>query len=138
MRYGKTFGERDPGLIEDDVVRILIDVPDAGEETPTQQVPPIVIRLLNVFKEGELNRGFLMEKPGLHCSLVIDTDIRFLECIMFMLDVEDQANYEQMKGRSTKIISLDELYNVIRDASVNNRYAASSFCKSKEVHSCAN
>ena len=40
MRYGKAFGKRDPELIEDDVVRILIGVPDAGEESPTQQVPP--------------------------------------------------------------------------------------------------
>ena len=40
MRSGKAFGERDPELIEDDVVRILIGVPDAGEESPTQQVPP--------------------------------------------------------------------------------------------------
>ena len=66
MRYGKAFGKRDPELIEDDVVRILIGVPDAGEESPTQQVPPQVIRLLNVLKEGELNRGLLMERLELH------------------------------------------------------------------------
>jgi len=32
----------------------------------TPQVTPQVIRLLNVLKEGELNRGLLMEKLGLH------------------------------------------------------------------------
>ena len=135
MRYGKAFGKRDPELIEDDVVRILIGVPDAGEESPTQQVPPQVIRLLNVLKEGELNRGLLMEKLGPHCSLVIGTDIKFLEFIMFMHDAEDQAYYEQMKGRSTNVISLDELYKVIHDAPGENRFVASGFCKSKEVHS---
>jgi hypothetical protein len=36
MKYGKVFGERDPELIEDDIVRILIDIPDAGEKMPTQ------------------------------------------------------------------------------------------------------
>jgi len=57
MRYGKAFGERDPELIEDDVVRILIGIPDAGEESPTQQVPPQVIRLLNVLKEELKDKG---------------------------------------------------------------------------------
>jgi predicted transcriptional regulator len=32
----------------------------------TTQVTPQVIRLLNMLKEGELNRGLLMEKLGLH------------------------------------------------------------------------
>ncbi len=39
-------------------------LPDIPEVTP--QVAPQVIRLLNVLEEGELNRGLLMEKLGLH------------------------------------------------------------------------
>jgi len=42
--------------------------PPLGQIPPqvTPQVAPQVIRLLNVLKEGELNRGLLMEKLGLH------------------------------------------------------------------------
>jgi type I restriction enzyme R subunit len=40
------------------------------------------------------------------------TDIRPLECVMFMHDVKSQAYYEQMKGRGTRTISRDELHKV--------------------------
>jgi len=78
MKYGKAFGGSDPELIEGDIFRIIVKYPDssiyekASTGTPqvTPQVPPQVtpqvIRLLNVLKEGELNRGLLMEKLGLH------------------------------------------------------------------------
>ena len=78
MKYGKAYGGEDPEMIEGDVFRTLVKYPDSAvyEEdstatagaTPqvTPQVAPQVIRLLNVLKEGELNRGLLMEKLGLH------------------------------------------------------------------------
>lgn len=78
MRYGKPYGNADPEMIEGDVFRIVVKVPEFGTiETKdeatnqvtnevTPQVTPQVIRLLNVLKEGELNRGLLMERLELH------------------------------------------------------------------------
>jgi len=74
MKYGKAYGGADPEMIEGDIFRIIVKYPDSAvyEEDSTvtpqviPQVTPQVIRLLNVLKEGELNRGLLMEKLGLH------------------------------------------------------------------------
>jgi len=78
MKYGKAYGGADPEMIEGDVFKIIVKYPDSAvyeEDTTatggaappvTPQVPPQVIRLLNVFKEGDLNRGLLMERLGLH------------------------------------------------------------------------
>ena len=78
MKYGKAYGGEDPEMIEGDVFRTIIKYPDSavyeedstatGGAAPqvTPQVTPQVIRLLNVLKEGEVNRGLLMEKLGLH------------------------------------------------------------------------
>ena len=78
MKYGKAYGGEDPEMIEGDVFRTIVKYPDSavyeedstatGGAAPqvTPQVTPQVIRLLNVLKEGELNRGLLIEKLGLH------------------------------------------------------------------------
>ncbi len=50
------------------------------------------------------------------------TDIRPLECVMFMRDVKSQSYYEQMKGRGTRIISRDELHKVTPDAPGKSRF----------------
>ncbi|MCU7804737.1 MAG: DEAD/DEAH box helicase family protein [Candidatus Thiodiazotropha sp. (ex Lucinoma borealis)] len=50
------------------------------------------------------------------------TDIRPLECVMFMRDVKSQAYYEQMKGRGTRVISRDELHKVTPDAPGKSRF----------------
>lgn len=78
MKYGKAYGGEDPEMIEGDVFRTIVKYPDSAvyEEDSTAtggltlqvtpQVTPQVIRLLNLLEEGELNRGLLMEKLGLH------------------------------------------------------------------------
>lgn len=40
------------------------------------------------------------------------TDVRPLECLLFMRDVRSRNYFEQMKGRGTRIISLDDLRKV--------------------------
>lgn len=40
------------------------------------------------------------------------TDVKPLECLLFMRDVRSRNYYEQMKGRGTRIISLDDLRKV--------------------------
>lgn len=50
------------------------------------------------------------------------TDIKPLECVVFMRDVKSQAYYEQMKGRGTRVISADELHKVTPDAPGKSRF----------------
>ena len=40
------------------------------------------------------------------------TDVKPLECLLFMRDVRSRNYYEQMKGRGTRIITLDDLRKV--------------------------
>jgi type I restriction enzyme R subunit len=44
------------------------------------------------------------------------TDVRPLECLIFMRDVKSHNYFEQMKGRGTRIISLDDLKKVTPSA----------------------
>ncbi|MCX7794652.1 MAG: DEAD/DEAH box helicase family protein [Thermodesulfovibrionales bacterium] len=44
------------------------------------------------------------------------TDIRPLECLIFMRDVKSRVYFEQMKGRGTRVISPDDLQAVTPDA----------------------
>lgn len=44
------------------------------------------------------------------------TDVRPLECLLFMRDVKSRNYFEQMKGRGTRIISLDDLRKVTPSA----------------------
>jgi ATP-dependent DNA helicase RecG len=75
MRYGKAYGGADPQLIEGDIFRIIVKVPEfgpAGEEpvTPevTPEVPPEVtpevLKMLAVMT-GEMTRGEIQDKLGL-------------------------------------------------------------------------
>jgi type I restriction enzyme R subunit len=45
------------------------------------------------------------------------TDIRPLECLIFMRDVKSQVYFEQMKGRGTRVISSTDFNTVTPDAS---------------------
>lgn len=46
------------------------------------------------------------------------TDVRPLECLLFMRDVKSRNYFEQMKGRGTRIISYDDLRKVSPSAKV--------------------
>ncbi|MDP1831132.1 MAG: type I restriction-modification enzyme R subunit C-terminal domain-containing protein [Geothrix sp.] len=50
------------------------------------------------------------------------TDVRPLECLLFMRDVRSQLYYEQMKGRATRVLSPDELHSVTPDAPAKDRF----------------
>lgn len=47
------------------------------------------------------------------------TDIKPLECLLFMRDVRSKNYYEQMKGRGTRVIDLDEFQKVSPSAKTN-------------------
>ena len=44
------------------------------------------------------------------------TDVKPLECLVFMRDVKSRNYFEQMKGRGTRVISLDDLQKVTPSA----------------------
>jgi type I restriction enzyme R subunit len=65
--------------------------------------------------------------PRLRIAVTVDmiatgTDIKPLECIVFMRDVRSQAYYEQMKGRGTRVIGDDVLKKVTPDAPTKTRF----------------
>ncbi len=81
MKYGRAFGGEDPQMIEGEIFKIIVKVPEygserqpatehAGKSTPqattqvTPQVTPQVASMLRVLK-GEMNRQELQEKLGL-------------------------------------------------------------------------
>ena len=65
--------------------------------------------------------------PNLRIAVTVDmiatgTDIKPLECVIFMRDVRSQAYYEQMKGRGTRVIDVDSLHKVTPDAVAKTRF----------------
>ena len=78
-------------------------------------------------KQAENNIKAFRTDPQYRIAVTVDmiatgTDIRPLECVMFMRDVKSQAYYEQMKGRGTRVIGLDELHKVTPDAAGKSRF----------------
>lgn len=65
--------------------------------------------------------------PRLRIAVTVDmiatgTDIKPLECVVFMRDVRSQAYYEQMKGRGTRVLDNDVLWKVTPDAPTKTRF----------------
>jgi type I restriction enzyme R subunit len=65
--------------------------------------------------------------PRLRVAVTVDmiatgTDIKPLECLIFMRDVRSQAYYEQMKGRGTRVIDVDSLHAVTPDAKAKTKF----------------
>ena len=50
------------------------------------------------------------------------TDIRPLECLLFMRDVKSGVYFDQMKGRGTRVISTTDLKSVTPDAEVKDHF----------------
>ena len=50
------------------------------------------------------------------------TDVRPLECLLFMRDVKSRGYFEQMKGRGTRVLTPDELQKVSRSARAKTHY----------------
>src|SRR5699024_41092 len=47
------------------------------------------------------------------------TDVKPIECLLFMRDVRSRNYFEQMKGRGTRILSKDDLQKVTPSATEN-------------------
>ncbi len=66
------------------------------------------------------------------------TDIRPLECIVFMRDVKSSVYFEQMKGRGTRTILGDDLQRVTPDARSKTRFVivdAIGVCETNKTES---
>ena len=50
------------------------------------------------------------------------TDVKPLECLLFMRDVKSASYFEQMKGRGTRVVSSDDLKKVSPSAEAKTRY----------------
>ncbi|MGB5987182.1 MAG: restriction endonuclease subunit R, partial [Desulfobacterales bacterium] len=48
--------------------------------------------------------------------IATDTDVRPLECLLFMRDVRSRNYFEQMKGRGTRVLDYDQLRKVTPSA----------------------
>jgi len=63
------------------------------------------------------------------------TDIKPLECLIFMRDVKSRVYFEQMKGRGTRTISTTDLKSVTPDAEYKNRFVIfPDFCKTSIIN----
>lgn len=65
--------------------------------------------------------------PRLRIAVTVDmiatgTDIKPLECVVFMRDVKSPSYYEQMKGRGTRVVGDDVLKKVTPDAPTKTRF----------------
>ena len=50
------------------------------------------------------------------------TDVRPLECLLFMRDVKSRSYFEQMKGRGTRVLGPDDLRKVTPSAAAKTHY----------------
>ena len=50
------------------------------------------------------------------------TDVKPLECLLFMRNVNSAAYFEQMKGRGSRVIGIDDLKSVTPDAADKERF----------------
>lgn len=66
------------------------------------------------------------------------TDIKPVECLLFMRDVKSRVYFEQMKGRGTRVIDPNELLNVTPDARYKDHFViidAVGVCESDKTDS---
>ena len=67
------------------------------------------------------------------------TDVKAIECLLFMRDVKSRSYFEQMKGRGTRTLSSDDLHKVTRSAVGNKTHFvivdAVGVCKSQKSDS---
>ena len=77
-------------------------------------------------KPEDLIQSF-RNSPSMRVAVTVDmmstgTDIRPLECLLFMRDVRSKVYFEQMMGRGTRVISPDELQSVTPEVSSKTHY----------------
>jgi type I restriction enzyme R subunit len=93
-------------------------------------------------KSEDLIQSF-RNSPKLRIAVSVDmistgTDIKPLECLLFMRDVKSKVYFEQMIGRGTRVISPTDLQAVTPDVSAKTHYVvvdAVGVCESIKIES---
>jgi type I restriction enzyme, R subunit len=93
-------------------------------------------------KPEDLIQSF-RNSPKLRIAVTVDmvstgTDIKPLECLLFMRDVKSKIYFEQMIGRGTRVISQTDLQAVTPDVSAKTHYVvvdAVGVCESLKIES---
>jgi type I restriction enzyme R subunit len=93
-------------------------------------------------KPEDLIKSF-RNSPRLRIAVTVDmvstgTDIRPLECLLFMRDVKSKVYFEQMIGRGTRVISPTELQSVTPDVAAKTHFVvvdAVGVCESIKIES---
>jgi type I restriction enzyme R subunit len=98
----------------DDIIRILLEV--FGEENKfckkiTYKASEDPKNVLQQFRREYYPRIAVTVD-----MIATGTDVKPLECLLFMRDVKSRNYFEQMKGRGTRTIDLDDLQKVSRAA----------------------
>lgn len=70
-------------------------------------------------KINEFRHGYKFRIAVTVDMIATGTDVKAIECLLFMRDVKSKNYYEQMKGRGTRTISLDEFQKVSPSATTN-------------------
>jgi type I restriction enzyme R subunit len=93
-------------------------------------------------KPDDLIKSF-RNSPKLRIAVTVDmvstgTDIRPLECLLFMRDVKSKVYFEQMIGRGTRVITPTELQAVTPDVAAKTHFVvvdAVGVCESIKIES---
>lgn len=107
----------------EDIVEIIKDVFGKGNDF----VKKITYRTNNEKPEDLLASFRNSYNPRIAVSvdmIATGTDIRPLECLLFMRDVKSRTYFEQMLGRGTRTISSTDLMSVTPDAQVKTHFVA--------------
>ena len=107
----------------EDIVEIIKEVFGKGNEF----VKKITYRTTNEKPEDLLASFRNSYFPRIAVSvdmIATGTDIRPLECLLFMRDVRSRTYFEQMLGRGTRTISSTDLMSVTPDAFVKTHFVA--------------
>lgn len=105
----------------DDIIKIIREEFNEGNE---------FCRKITYKKEGdddltpndkinEFRHGYKFRIAVTVDMIATGTDVKAIECLLFMRDVKSKNYYEQMKGRGTRTISLDEFQKVSPSATTN-------------------
>ncbi|MCL4547628.1 MAG: restriction endonuclease subunit R, partial [Bacteroidetes bacterium] len=107
----------------EDIVEIIKDVFGKGNDF----VKKITYRTSNEKPEDLLASFRNSYNPRIAVSvdmIATGTDIRPLECLLFMRDVKSRTYFEQMLGRGTRTISNTDLLSVTPDAKFKTHFIA--------------
>jgi len=97
----------------DDIVHICREVFDEGNEF-CKKITYITDNPKSVL--AQFRNSFNPRIAVTVDMIATGTDVKPLECLIFMRDVKSRNYFEQMKGRGTRVISLDDLQKVTPSA----------------------